>query len=188
MVQGALDGGQNTISDLLWMALDNTVWATPTAGSSPGSLLWKMSYCCFPLRQRIYYSDYGSPSLKAIVCKEVYRISLAQDSIQIFTAGSLVVFLWRLSVLATSSYNRMPEVSAFPDLGLVSKIPEKPKDEGLREVSTRLRNRDIARAVSRVRVSLKDERVMRKRSRGLNMRRLMIFRLLITLFFCDMPR
>ena len=151
-----LDGGQNTTSDLLYMAFDNSqldqrfpIRLTPLENA----------LMLLPLSQEVYHDIADLPFLNATVRKEAYRISLAQNSIQIFTTGSSIVLIWCLILLANSSFSRTPEVSAFPDLDLASKIPSERHGDGFCEISARLsklKTREIARAITDVRVYIEE--------------------------------
>ena len=149
-----LDGGQGTIPGLIYMALDNSM---VDDGFISRVNPLENNLLLLPLTQQLYYSE--RPFVNGTVRKETYRVSLAQDAIQIFTAGSTAVLVWCLIALGISSYNRMPEVSAFPDLDLVTQVLDGKDENALCDVSARLmktKPRDLARAISEVRVYVQE--------------------------------
>ena len=94
-----------------------------------------------PLTQQLFYATpYGQ--LNTSHNEDSYHVSLAQHSIQLFTIFSAIILISCFALLGTSSQNRTPEFSAFPDLDLISKIPAATPRRDLYDISAKLSKTD----------------------------------------------
>ena len=103
-------------------------------------------------QQLFYVASYDQ--LNASRNKYSYHISLAQNSIQLFTIFNA------LSDLFTSAQKRFPEFFAFSDLDLISKIPVDINDRDLYDISAQLcktKSFGIIRTFDEVRVYAQEE-------------------------------
>ena len=90
--------------------------------------------------------------------KPEYRIVPGQNSVEIFSLLALTILIWCLSLLGVSSYARVPEVSIFPELDILSKVS--PGDKRLYDVVyslVRRKPQDIAQVLNGVRVQVKEQ-------------------------------
>ena len=97
------------------------------------------------------------PMVTARWSKPRYRIVPGQNSVETFSLFTLVIIVWCLSLLGVSSYARVPEVSLFPELDILSKVS--PEDKRLYDVVytlVRKKPRDIAQVLNGVRVQVKE--------------------------------
>lgn len=61
-------------------------------------------------------------TLTGIVNTQTYKITIAHSSWKIFTVFSFSILIWCTGLLMYSGFNRVPEVSSFPELDLISKL------------------------------------------------------------------
>lgn len=112
-----------------------------------------------PLTQlQYFYSKNEEPILNASFSRSGYRLTVALSSIKVFTLLCIIIVAWCIGLLAISSFGHRPEVSAFPELDLISKIPvtsDNGSTTGALEALGELPNsksRDIACVLSKIRV------------------------------------
>lgn len=60
--------------------------------------------------------------LNAIVNRQSYKIVIADSSWKIFMVFSFSILIWCTGLLVYAGFNRIPEVSSFPELDLISKL------------------------------------------------------------------
>jgi hypothetical protein len=75
----------------------------------------------FPLVQE---QSLATPSeiLAAVVNTPGYRVVIADSCWKMFTAFSFSILVWCIGLLTYSGFTRIPEISLFPELDLVSKL------------------------------------------------------------------
>jgi hypothetical protein len=84
-------------------------------------------------------SDIALMSLvNASRCEETYRISVSNNSILSFTVLSLFILLWSLALLGVAWRSQTPEVSSFPDLDFVSRLPSEVNCQEISEVCSQV--------------------------------------------------
>lgn len=72
----------------------------------------------------------------------------------------MIILVWCLGLLIASGNSRAPEISSFPELDLISKIPLDTRGVGICKISSDLsttRPRDIIRVIGAVTIRAEDE-------------------------------
>lgn len=77
-----------------------------------------------PLTQQILLTDRQTlpQNITATLGKRAYRLSLSDNSIELFTAFTGIVLLYSLCLLAASIFSRTPDSSDFPELDFMGKV------------------------------------------------------------------
>lgn len=102
----------------------------------------------------------SSAIVKARFRQSQYKLIVGQSSVQIFTTFTVIILLWCVVLLSLSCFNRVPEVSIFPELDLASKIPVPTGDKGLCGTAARLvkkKGREIVRELHGVMVQVVEQ-------------------------------
>jgi len=92
--------------------------------------------------------------------QSTYKIIVGQSEVQIFTVFTIIIVFWCIFLLSISCFDRVPEVSVFPELDLASKIPVPPEDKGLCGTAARLvkkKPRDIVKELHGVMVQVVEQ-------------------------------
>lgn len=109
----------------------------------------------FPwVQQQALATSSNDSVLNATFSELGYKIVVAQSSMQIFIVLGIIILSWCWVVLASSGFTHSPEVSAFPELDLVSRMQESQKFSEAAWQLVERRPRDIADVLCGVKVQL----------------------------------
>lgn len=110
-----------------------------------------------PILQLQTFSKIKSGLVSANFCKQKYKITVSQGSIQLFLSFILVILTWCLALVIFSGWTRVPRTSSFPEVDLISKIRGASDNDGIwdridRTVEKQPRN--LARALHGIRMQV----------------------------------
>jgi hypothetical protein len=157
VLNALLSSGEHIDKQATQTTIANFAGWTMSSPRYPGKLehkIWDVLLLPLVQGQAFLYSHSDHQDIMASFCKESYKIVLSQPSLQIFTAFSVIILVWCLVLLAVSGISRRPEVSSFPELDLVSKIPVYNED-GFCGVCSRISEapvRDIGKEIGDTRI------------------------------------